>query len=333
MPTINGITVNERKMLGALQLGPEGFNKIAILGTSSSSMALAPFKDQSWAIWGCSPGAYPLCAQNRSDVWFEPHRWLPTSPGQFGAPGTKPWFSPEFHAFLKAHKGPVFMSEVHESIPMCIRIPFEDLIEKYGPYFWTSTISYMIAMAIDQLQDRARKGEQVAIGLWGVDMAASEEWSYQRPGCQHFIGLAMSLGINIVLPQESDLMRPPTMYGIGELNPRHIRLTARKAEAEAQKAHLQQQHDEIIKRSMQVTGIIGELEYMLGAWTDDIEPDLRKAVSFSSEYTKPAGELSQSIKEASSSGAEVVSLIPPEQFEVKDSAETIPKKEANTGGA
>jgi len=281
-----------------LKLGPEGYKGIAILGTASSSMALAPFKDMSWAIWACSPGAYPICAQNRSDVWFEPHRWLPTPPGQFGSPGTKPWFSPEFHTFLAEHNGPVFMSEVQSSIPMSVRIPFEALIEKYGPYFWTSTVAYMIAMAIDVLAPRAAAGEKVAIGLWGIDMAATEEWSYQRPACQHFIGLAKSFGIDVLLPAESDLMRPPTMYGIGELNQRHIRLSARRADIIANINQLQAQHDDIIKKTMLLKGSLGELDYVLGAWSDDITPDIKHSVSYAREYARPAGASAAEAKEA-----------------------------------
>ena len=56
--------VQERTPVGALKLGPDGFNKIAILGTAPSSMALAPFKDPAWSIWACSPGAFPICADN-----------------------------------------------------------------------------------------------------------------------------------------------------------------------------------------------------------------------------------------------------------------------------
>ena len=302
--------VQEKTPVAAMKLGPDGFNKIAILGTAQSSMALAPFKDQSWAIWACSPGAYPICAQNRSDVWFEPHRWLPTSPGMFGAPGTKPWFSPEFHEFLAKHNGPVFMSAAQPTIPTSVRIPFEDLVAKYGPYFFTSTIPYMIAMAIDALQDRAARGEKVAIGMWGVDMSASEEYNYQRPACQHFIGLAMSLGIEVVMPAESDLMRPPTMYGIGELNPRHIKFMARKAELEAQKAAHTATFQQAAQNLNMVNGMLAEVDYMLGNWTDDIMPDLRRAVSFSGEYMKPVGELQKAIEAAKdSTGAEVVTIL------------------------
>jgi len=299
--------------IGGLTYGPDGFTKIAILGTSSSSVGLSPWKDPSWSIWACSPGCYPICAQNRSDVWFEPHRWQPYQPGEPGAPGTKPWFSPEFHAFLRKHKGPVFMSAVDPTIPMSVRIPFEYLVETYGPYFWTSTISYMIAMAIEQLRPRAQAGEKVAIGMFGVDMAATEEYAYQRPGCQHFLGLAMSLGIQVVLPPESDLMRPPTMYGIGELNHRHIRFLARKKEAEANIGQLNAQIAQLTHAKVRLEGMLAEQDYMLNTWSDDITPDLKNAVSFSQEYLSPLGRLNSAVNDVTANdikttGAEVVPL-------------------------
>lgn len=287
-----------------LKFGPDGYTGIAILGTSGTSMSLAPFKDPAWAIWACSPGAYPICAQNRSDVWFEPHRWQPTPPGQMGAPGTKPWFSPEFDVFLRTHKGPVFMSQVEPTIPSSVRIPFEQLDAKYGPYHWTSTVAYMVALAIEQLAPRAIAGEKVAIGLWGIDMAATEEWAYQRPALQHFLGLAMSIGIHIVLPQESDLMRPPTKYGIGEHNPRHIRMLARLREAEANLNVAKQQMAQAQINAATWSGVIQEQQYILGAWTDDVVPDLRQAMSFSSEFTKQVGAAAN----ADTTGAEVVAL-------------------------
>lgn len=288
-----------------MRLGPDGYTGIALLGTAGYTMEMAPFKDPKWAIWACSPGAYSVCAKNRSDVWFEPHRWLPSAPGLFGAPNTKPWFSPEFHEFLSNHKGPVFMSEVQPSIPTSVRLPFEQLIEKYGPYFWTSTISYMIAMAIEILQPRAAAGEKVFLGLWGIDMAATEEWAYQRPGCQHFIGLAMAAGINVVLPAETDLMRPPTMYGIGEHNPRHIRFLARKVDLEARIAAATAQAGQLQQQILQLTGAKAEMEYVLAAWSDDVKTDLKDAISFAGEYAKPVGSAT---KPAETTGAEVLDI-------------------------
>lgn len=297
-----------------MKFGPDGFNKIAILGTAGTSVELAPFKDPSWAIWACSPGAYPICAKTRSDVWFEPHRWQPTPPGRFGAPGTKPWFSPEFHSFLQQHKGPVFMTgdirtkddtgspdellakygRPDPSIPNSIPVPYGYLKKKYGPYFWTSTVAYMQAMAIETLGPRALMGEEVYLGFWGVDMAASEEYAYQRPGCQHWVGLAMSLGIQVVLPQESDLMRPQTMYGIGECNPRHIRLNARRTEIQAHVNNMQAQHNELGQKMLLAKGAMAEIDYVLSTWSDDIEVDLKDAVSLCGEYAKPLGHAQES---------------------------------------
>jgi hypothetical protein len=36
---------------------------------------------------------------------------------------------------------------------------------------------------------------------------------------------------------------------------------------------------------------------MLGAWSDDIRPDMKHAVSFAQEYARPVGALSADIKQ------------------------------------
>ena len=78
--------------------------KVALMGSAPSSVQLGPFRDksykefiggkpnlypqapfldQTWQIWGCSPGAFGIVP--RSDRWFELHRW---------EPGAQTWFSP-----------------------------------------------------------------------------------------------------------------------------------------------------------------------------------------------------------------------------------------------
>lgn len=147
-----------------IKLGPEGFDKIAIIGSAPSSVRLAPYGDQSWAIWGCSPGAYGEVPYGRSDVWFEIHRWEPSTPGDPRDAHNKSWFSPEYVRFLEQHQGPVYMAEQIPSVKNCVVYPFHDMNAEFGPYFWTSSMAYMLALAI-KLKPRA-------IGLWGVDMAA-----------------------------------------------------------------------------------------------------------------------------------------------------------------
>lgn len=293
--------------MDVLKHGPDNFDRIAVIGSAPDSVALAPFADSSWAIWGCSPGAFAVAASKRSDVWFETHRYHPSQPGKSGAPGTMPYFSPEFHAFLKEYPGPVYMSQAHPEIPHSRRIPFEELLKKYGPYHLTSSIAIMLAMAIDRLiTDREKDGREKCIGLWGVDMSATSEYAYQRPGCQHFVGMAAAMGIKIALPPESDLMRHPVVYGLTELNPRHIKWNARLEMFTGKRAQLLQQQQVIAMQLAECNGIIGDIEYNMSSWSDDIDPDPRMAFSLGSEFKGPTAPARSDTP--ISSGAEVLSL-------------------------
>lgn len=268
------------------ELGPKGYSKIAIIGSAPTSVALAPYDDPAWSIWGVSPGVYGIA--RRTDVWFEIHRWEPPVIGQPANPNNKPWFSPEYIQFMKQHKGPVFMAgptaDVENPVPDVQngwRFPFEDYIAKYGRHLFTSSVAWMLAHAVDTLAPRAAAGEKVAIGLWGIDMAATEEWAFQRPGCQHFMGLALSLGIEVILPPESDLAQPMTLYGIGEYNPRHQKLLANLQNMQNREAFLANQVGQANNELIATRGAIGNMKYILATWTDDLEPDcsIKSAVS------------------------------------------------------
>ena len=261
-----------------MKLGPDGFKNIALIGSAPSSTLLAPFNDPEWSIWCTSPSVFATVASKRSDVWFELHRWLPYKSGNAGAAGSRPWFSPEFHQFLKEYKGPVYMTEKQPDIPNCIQYPYQAMLDKHGPYHFTSSIAWMLAWAIEQKPKK--------LGLFGIDMSAGSEWAYQRPGCQHFIGLAKALGIEIVLPPESDLMRHSTLYGIGEHSHRHIKLRERMAELESQAAGLQQNIGQMTATLQSVLGAKDAINYMMEVWSDDIDGDIAHAMSFSGVFVK-----------------------------------------------
>lgn len=141
----------------SLELRKKYFNteadQICLLGSAPSSLRLAPFGNKDWAMIGCSPGVYGVAP--RTEAWVELHRY---EPGQ-------PWFSPEYCQFLANYPGPVWMAEKRPEIPNSIELPLVQLIQKYSPYFFTSSLSYMMAMAIEC--------EFKRIGLYGVDMAAA----------------------------------------------------------------------------------------------------------------------------------------------------------------
>jgi len=241
--------------------------RIALIGSAPSSIKLAPYGDPVWKIWGCSPAVYPQIP--RAEAWFELHRWEPPVIGK--AEQQVAWFSPEYCLWMARHPL-VWMAEPVPEIPNSRRLPAEELVRKYGPYFFTSSLAWMFAMAIEAILDE-RAGITPAdptgpdsIGLWGVDMAATEEYGYQRAGCQFFAQIAQQLDIQVIVPPESDLLMPAPLYGIAESDPMMIKLTSRKAELQGKLAYEQNalaahQHNVAF-----LQGAIDDLTYMLGTW-------------------------------------------------------------------
>lgn len=229
--------------------------KIALIGSAPSSVNLAPLNDPSWYIFGCSPGAYGV-AGPKSDAWLEIHRWEPQIPGHVGT--GKPWFSPEYCEFLCRHPL-VFTVEPITEVQNHVVFPFHDLIAKYGPYFFTSSLAWMLAMAIEQ--DGVEE-----IALFGVDMAAHEEYQYQRPGCHHFLTLAMQKGIRVTVPPESDLLQPPFLYGFGETSPMMIKLTARQRELQARLQNADMRVQQARDEATFIRGALDDIDYMIKTW-------------------------------------------------------------------
>ena len=262
--------------------------KIALVGSAPASVHLAPYGDPSWAIFGCSPGVYPHA--HRVTAWLELHRW---EPGIVGKPHTqKPWFTPEYIQWM-AQQPLVWMERPVPEIPGSRALPVEDLVRKFGSAWFTSSLAWMLAMSIcDILEARKARAEEAAkaraqpgyveptntvapepdtIGLWGVDMAATEEYGYQRAGCQHFVLLADSLGINVSIPPESDLLRPMPLYGINESSHWHIKNTARLRELEGRLAGARHARIEAEKQEMFLMGAIDDVKYQMQTWCEDRE--------------------------------------------------------------
>lgn len=285
--------------------------QIAVMGSASSSVNRAPFRNSKyeawaqgkveamqrahdsvpgdWDIWGCSPGCWAVIP--RATRWFEVHRW------EAGVP----WFSPEYVQFMRAFKGPVYTGGRVPEIPSHIVYPIDHIEEKFSSYFLTSSLALMMALAIDTIEHvRAQRKiwkDQKAgtaahgltipdgmskeqfeaelehgdagdtIGLWGVDMAAHDEYAYQRPGCQFFVLEAMRRGIGVYLPPESDLMRPMPVYGISEWDHNYIKLTSRARELSGAAQHAQTALNEAQEKIRGISGEQYALSYFVSTWT------------------------------------------------------------------
>lgn len=273
--------------------------RIAVIGSAPSSVHLAPvmdgsyntflggkpppqyppsdFIDQDWQLWVCSPGAFG--AVGRADRWFELHRWEPG----------KTWFSPEYVQFLKEFRGIVYTGGPVEGLRNGVVYDIERVESEFSAYFLTSSLALMLAQAILEIEDarRARASgpqclgelrpgeatpagnvppEEDTIGLWGVDMAAHEEWGYQRPGCQFFILEALRRGIGVYVPRESDVLRPMPVYGISEWDHNYIKATARMRELNTRKETAQAQIGQSTQTMQFLAGASDNMNYMINTW-------------------------------------------------------------------
>lgn len=199
--------------------------KIALLGSAPSSRMLAPFDNPDWEIWACSASNANVLP--RSDYWFEMHATDRRT--------TNPKLQ-RYYAWLQGHDA-VYMQKQDTRFPGSLEYPKEQMVAEFGNMFFTSSVAWMLALAISKKPD--------VIGLWGIDMAASDEYDYQRAGCHFFIHEARKRGIEIVAPGESDILNPYPLYGYQEQVPMWRKLNARGEELDGRIAHLSQQQRKI----------------------------------------------------------------------------------------
>ena len=242
--------------------------KICLVGSAPSSVRIAPYADPAWQIWGCSPGVYGVAP--RVDVWFELHRY---EPGQ-------PWFSPEYCQWLASRKHPVMMAEKRAEIPTSETMPVDALVAKYGPYFFTSSLAWMFACALE--------AGATKIMLAGVDMAANDEYGDQRSGLHYFGMLAASMGVEVGVPPESDLFRPRPLYGVDELKHSSIKMLARQRELKARLQQVQQTEELAKQERCFLQGALDDTNYQTLTWADPREFCAPPAVKAMEALAAPA---------------------------------------------
>lgn len=116
--------------------------------------------------------------------------------------------------------------------------PLDKVVEKFGSRYFTSSIAYMLALAI------MKKPKE--INLWGIDMEAGTEYVHQRPCVLYWIGQAEARGITVTT--SSNLANPTFMYGYDNDNGLLAQLKMRMDHAEkmAIKVEDQKQKDQWI---------------------------------------------------------------------------------------
>lgn len=230
----------------------KGAERVAIIGTAPSSRMLAPYNDKSWEIWACSPGNMNTIP--RWDRWFEIHVTLHWPENQsYGRP---------YLDWLKTHKTPVYAQPMYAhptgELPNAIQYPKDEMVREFGPYFFTSSFAWMIALAI---MEGAKE-----IALFGVDMASRDEYILQRPGAYFFFLECKRRGIRIGAPYESDILQPPPLYGFMDSTPFGRKLWAREKELKDRVMQMRGQIQEQSKSLTYLEGALEDLDYVKNIW-------------------------------------------------------------------
>ncbi len=112
--------------------------------------------------------------------------------------------SEEHLEWLKNCKIPLMMQEKFDEIPMSIKYPLDEILEKYNRRYFTCTMNYQIAYAM-------LVGYK-EIHLYGVNMILGDDY-VQRYSLEYWLGRAEQSGIKLVISEYSDLLKAPYLYG------------------------------------------------------------------------------------------------------------------------
>ncbi len=222
--------------------------KIAIVGTAPSSRHLAPLDDPSWEIWACSPGNQNLA---RVDLWFEIHAleadWVDCTNAR----------KVEWIEWLK-DKPNLVMAEKYPGFPQARAYPIEQLTAEFGPWFFTSTPSMMMAMAIHE--------GATTIGVFGVDLAQAEEYACERTGFQFWIQEAQKRGVKVLIPPESDVGEPPPVYGLSLGSRMSRKIMARRNELLTRISNLSNTISNSTHEKTLLEGALQDLDWVNKTW-------------------------------------------------------------------
>lgn len=254
---------------------PEPRKKLAICGFAASSRMAAPFDDPEWEIWILNQLNRHVPRATRH---FDVHRnWR-----EDNVEGT------DHPAYLAECGIPVYMADREPSIPTSIRYPIERIIAGVdddiltrvtGIDYFTSTVAFMIALAIDEIDQQVRRelnGHPVPdrwddarrllatqygqreIGIFGIDLIVGTEYDHQKSCVEFLFGLAQARNITIRIPPQCALLKQRWRYGY-EKEPEAwpIRLT----ELTKRQGALTNERNQLIARLQTIDGALQENSY------------------------------------------------------------------------
>jgi hypothetical protein len=166
--------------------------KIAILGTYSKSLKVAPFHDPSWEIWAHASAAMVIPNADRFIDIHPPHVFQE---------GRKNAFA-DYYGWLKTLTIPIFMQKHYPEIPASLPYPYSLVKAQWPGVPLGSQAAYLIAAALME--------GVTHLGFWGIAYDHEEmERADQRLSTERWAGIAQGMGVQIVCPRETPFLHEP----------------------------------------------------------------------------------------------------------------------------
>jgi len=177
--------------------------RVAVIGTSLTTRHLAPWDDDSVEIW--TLGKNYKHSEYRCDRHYELHEL---------AAGFNRW-SPQYVDWMKNNSERLWIQRPHPKLPKAKIFPIDDIIGTWRRYI-TCQIASMIGHA---LLEHIHGEEIEQLGIYGCDLAQDSpileknEYAWQRPSVEYWIGLCEGHGIEVIIPPGSDICKSSRIYG------------------------------------------------------------------------------------------------------------------------
>lgn len=233
-------------------------SKICIVGFADGHRDKAPWDTPDMEFWGINRLHQVLPGK----TW---HRW-------FELHDLEKFYTDDHdhQRFLKQAKFPIYVRPQDLELALswgwntAQPYPVTQVVKSFGPYF-TNTVSWLIALAIVANPEE--------LHIYGVDMAQDSlthaEYSEQRPSCEWLIGVAQGRGINVVIPEGSDLLKASHLYGFDDeqhrakLMSRLNELGVRKEQIRGEMVQAQSKATWMQARISELDGAMQEVQYNL----------------------------------------------------------------------
>lgn len=263
----DGSAVNAGR--AATEPSPVGVDvrSIAVVGMAPAAVQEIPRLPEGTEVWTLNVGPQAFIGEKNWHRHYEVHDydWLKERKGNNVEPYLKWLISP--------HDNPIYMPRVDERIPASVQYPLTEIIERYGRVmpdgrpgiYFQSTVDWMLVHAIHELSEDAQREKRAVSGkihLLGVDMGLDLEYMHQRPSCEHWLGVALGMGIEITVPQTSDILQCAFPYGLATYEPRAKKMQQRRNELEKGAQEAAQAEQQARDRKMALRGALDDIKYM-----------------------------------------------------------------------